>query len=151
MTTATRERSGTTHEAGGPTCTDGLGEATPVEHGSFRHRIRSNPAPAQVWRVGVFGLGLLFVVLGIALAVLPGPLTIPPVLLGLYIWSKEFRFAERLFDGFQEKAKNAWEHAKAKPKSSAVVTIGGLAAAAAAFWAVGHYSLVDKAKDAVGL
>jgi hypothetical protein len=152
MSTATTSRTPrTTHEAGCPTCKDGLGEATAVEHGSLRHRIRSNPATAQVWRVGVFVLGLLFVVLGIALAVLPGPLTIPPVLVGLWIWSTEFAWAKRLFESFRRKARDAWAHARQHPVSSAVITIGGLALAGAAFWAVGHFELVDKAKDAFGL
>jgi hypothetical protein len=37
------------------------------------------------------------------------------------------------------------------PVSSSLITIGGLAAAGVAFWAVGHYELVDRAKDLVGL
>lgn len=141
----------TTHEAGSPDRTDGLGEPAPVERGSLRDRIRSNPALAQPWRVLVFLAGLVFVALGLALSVLPGPLTIPPVLVGLWIWSTEFAWAKRLFDRFQQKAKEAWAHAKQHPVSSAVITVGGLALAGAAFWAVGHYELVDKAKDAVGL
>ena len=88
---------------------------------------------------------------GLALAVLPGPLTIPPVLLGLWIWSTEFRFAERLFDSFKAKAHEAWAHAKRKPRSSAAITGGGLAAAVAAGWAISHYELIDKGKSAVGL
>ena len=149
-TTADTART-TTHEAGCPDCTDGLGKPTPVEHGGFRDRIRSKPGLAQVWRVGVFLAGLLFVALGIALAVLPGPLTIPPVLVGLWIWSTEFDWAKRLFTSFQQKAKDAWAHAKQHPVSSAIITVGGLALAGAVFWAVGHYELVDKAKTAVGL
>ena len=41
-------------------------------------------------RAGIFVLGLLFILGGLALAVLPGPLTIPLVLLGLWVWSWEF-------------------------------------------------------------
>jgi uncharacterized membrane protein YbaN (DUF454 family) len=141
----------TTREAGRPDCIDGLGGPTPVEHGSWRDRIRSKPGLAQVWRVGVFVVGLLFVALGFALAVLPGPLTIPPVLIGLWIWSTEFAWARRLFNSFRRKADDAWRHAKQHPVSSAVITVGGLALAAAVFWAVGHFQLVDRAKTAVGL
>jgi len=54
-------------------------------------------------RVGIFLAGLICILIGFALVVLPGPLTIPPIVLGLYIWSKEFAFAERMFD----KAKDA--------------------------------------------
>ena len=130
---------------------DPFDEARDTPDAGWIQRLRTQPGTREVYRLGVFVLGLAFIALGIALAVLPGPLTIPPVLLGLYIWSKEFRFAEKLFDGFQEKAKEAWEHAKRKPKSSAALTIAGLAAAGVAFWAVGHYELVDKARDAVGI
>ena len=129
----------------------GLDEARDTPKTGWRHRLRTNPATKVPYKVGVFVVGLAFIALGVALAVLPGPLTIPPVLLGLYVWSTEFRFAEKLFDGFKEKAREAWEHAKRKPKSSAVVTIAGLAAAGVAFWAVGHFELIEKGKDAVGL
>ena len=118
---------------------------------SFRTRMRTTPGLSTVWKVGVFVVGLLFILLGGALAVLPGPLTIPPVLIGLWIWSTEFAWAKRLFQSFQRKARQAWEHAKVHPVSSSLITIGGLAAAGAAFWAVGHFQLVDRAKELVGL
>jgi len=128
-----------------------LGEPTPVEAHDWRARVRSKPGIGQLYRVGVFLLGLVFILLGVVLAALPGPLTIPPVLLGLWIWSTEFRWAKRFFDSFKRKARDAWAHAKAHPVSSAAITIGGLAAAGAAIWAVGHFQLVDRARDAVGL
>lgn len=96
-------------------------------------------------------MGLLFVVLGVALAVLPGPLTIPPVLLGLWVWSSEFDWANRFFTTFKDKARAAWAHARRHPASSVIVTVGGLAAAGAAFWAVGHYQLVERVRELVGL
>ncbi len=130
---------------------DTLGPATSVPPGSWRARIRDKPGLGLLYRVGVFVAGLLCIAVGFALAVLPGPLTIPPILLGLWIWSTEFRFARKLFQAFQRKARDAWAHAKEHPVSSAAITIGGLIAAGAAFWAVGHFGLVDKAKDLVGL
>jgi uncharacterized protein (TIGR02611 family) len=128
---------------------DGLGRPTTVPHDSLRAGIRSKPGLGQVWRVGVFVAGLLFIALGVALMALPGPLTIPPVLLGLWIWSTEFAFAERFFSSFKRKADEAWEHARQHPRTSALVTGGGLAAAAVAFWAVGHFELVDRTKAAL--
>ena len=122
-----------------------------VPRSGWRHRMRTNPATRQPYRVAVFILGLLFVLLGIGLAVLPGPLTIPPVLLGLWIWSSEFAFAQRFFDTFKEKANEAWEHAKLHPVSSGAITIGGLIGAGAAIWAVQHFGLVAEAKQAIGL
>jgi hypothetical protein len=113
--------------------------------------VHSKPGLALAWRVGVFVGGLLFVLLGLALTVLPGPLTIPPVLLGLWVWSTEFDWARRVFVTFRRKASDAWKHAKQHPVSSAAVTVGGLAAAGLVFWAVGHFELVDKGKSALGL
>jgi len=155
MTTATDARTTTGRPIPGATrcesCSDGLGKPRPVKPGSFRERVHSKPPVALTWRVAVFVAGLLFMALGVALAVLPGPLTIPPVLLGLWIWSTEFEWARRFFASFVRKARNTWRHARQHPVSSAAVTIGGLAAAGAAFWAVGHYQLVDRATTALGV
>jgi hypothetical protein len=134
-----------------PDCTDGLGKPRPVDPHSFRGRIRANRTTHLVWRGAVFTAGLLFVLLGIALTALPGPLTIPPVLLGLWVWSTEFDWARRLFASFRRKATDTWKHAKQHPVSSTVVTVGGLALAAVAFWAVGHFHLVAEAQTALGI
>jgi uncharacterized membrane protein YbaN (DUF454 family) len=134
-----------------PDCTDGLGRPREVRPGSFRERVHRNREVALAWRIGVFVVGLLCVALGIALAVLPGPLTIPPVLLGLWVWSTEFDWARRIFTTFSEKARDAWAHARTHPVSSLAVTVGGLAAAGVAFWAVGHFELVDRTTTALGL
>ncbi|MCA0146807.1 PGPGW domain-containing protein [Blastococcus sp. LR1] len=131
-------------------CTDGLGQPRELKPGSFREKVHANPGTAIAWRIGVFAAGLILVMLGIALTVLPGPLTIPPVLAGLWVWSTEFDWARRFFAVFKQKAVAAWRHAKQHPVSSLAVTIGGLAAAGVAFWAVGHFQLVDKATSALG-
>ena len=118
---------------------------------SWRTRARSRPATRQLWRAGVFLAGLVCIVGGLALMVLPGPLTIPPVLLGLYLWSTEFAWARRLFDVFRVKARTAWRKAKAHPWTAGVVTAGGLLAAGAAIWAVGHFSLIARGGALIGL
>lgn len=143
------KRSMTPSPASGAKETTG-GAPTSQVTGSWRERMRSTPGLRLAWRVGVFLAGLLCIVVGFALAVLPGPLTIPPVLLGLWIWSTEFDWAHRFFETFREKATTAWAHAKRHPTSSALVTIGGLAAIAVLIWAVGHYELVDRAKEYAG-
>ena len=125
-------------------CKDGLGASLPPKEGGIRARVHANPVLAQVWRVGVFIVGLLLIAIGIALTVLPGPLTIPPVLAGLWVWSTEFAWARRFFETFKAKARAAWAHAKQHPVSSAAITIGGLALAGVAFWAVGHFQVVDR-------
>jgi hypothetical protein len=73
------------------------------------------------------------------------------VLLGLWVWSTEFEWARRVFATFAQKARDAWAHARAHPASSLAVTVGGLAAAGVAFWAVGHFELVDRTTTALGL
>jgi uncharacterized membrane protein YbaN (DUF454 family) len=133
------------------TAVDSEGPRVDVPRGSWRERVRSKPGLSHAYRVGVFAVGLLFIALGFALAVLPGPLTIPPVLIGLWIWSTEFRFAQRIFESFQRKAHDAWQHAKAHPISSTAITIGGLAAAGAAAWAISHFQLIAKGQEAIGL
>ena len=90
-----------------PDCTDGLGKPRPVKPGSWRDRVRSKPGLATAYRVAVFFAGLLFVLLGLALTVLPGPLTIPPILVGLWVWSTEFEWARRFFVAFRRKARDA--------------------------------------------
>jgi hypothetical protein len=134
-----------------PDSTGGLGQRRPPKPGSLREKVHSKPGRLLAWRIGVFVVGLLFVLLGLALTVLPGPLTIPPVLIGLWVWSTEFDWARRVFATFARKGRDAWKHAKQHPVSSAAVTVGGLAAAAAVVWAVGHFDLVDRGRSALGL
>jgi len=99
----------------------------------------------------VFVLGLLFILLGLALAALPGPLTIPPILLGVWIWSSEFAWADRLFVRAKSSAREAWGNAKQRPVISALVTGGGLVAVGLAFYLAGRYELVERGRDAIGL
>lgn len=97
----------------------------------IRDRVRRLPAGELVVRVSVFVLGAAFIALGLALSVLPGPLTIPPVLLGLVIWSLEFDFAQRWLDRLEAPALRAWESAKERPWRTGVVSALGLAGAIA--------------------
>ncbi len=121
-----------------------------ARHGR-RARSGHNPALRLTYRIAVFVVGLALIALGGALVVLPGPLTIPPVVLGLWIWSREFAWAHRLWERGRKQGLEAWQHAKRHPVSSTIVTVAGLAAAGAAFWAVSHYQLVARARDLVGL
>jgi hypothetical protein len=131
-------------------CTDGLGKPKPIEPGTFRAKVHANRGTAICWRVGVFLAGLICVAVGLALTVLPGPLTIPPIVLGLWIWSTEFSWARSIFQTAKRKAKETWAHARQHPVSSAAITVGGLVAAGVVIWAVGRFGLVDKATAALG-
>jgi hypothetical protein len=92
------------------------------------------PAGDVIVHVAVFLLGAALIALGLALAVLPGPLTIPPVLLGLFVWSLEFDFAERWLRPFEERAQKAWDAAKARPWRTGAATAVGLLAAGGAIY-----------------
>ncbi len=98
----------------------------------------------------VFVLGAAFVGLGLALAVLPGPLTIPPVLVGVYLWSTEFAWAERLRDRAMAAAQSAWEAARRRPVRSAVATLAGLALAGVAIYAAGQVNVLAQVQDLLG-
>jgi uncharacterized membrane protein YbaN (DUF454 family) len=145
MSTSTNSRSSEANPA------PGLGDAAPVPRGSWRDRVRRKPGIGQLYRVGVFVLGLAFIALGCAAVVLPGPWTIPPILLGLWVWSTEFSWAYRLFAHAKQKGQEAWAHAKQHPWSTAFVTIAGLVAIGVAIWAVYHWHLVARAEEAIGI
>jgi hypothetical protein len=142
------ERVATTHAGATPAP---LGEPAEVPRGSLRYRLRSNPATRTFYRVLVFVVGLLFIAGGVALSVLPGPLTIPPVLVGLWVWSTEFAWAQRLFQRFRVKGREAWEHAKRHPVSSIAVTVGGIVAVVVGVWALQHFGVIEWARASVGL
>lgn len=126
---------------------------SPRQHSTagWRGRMRRTPGGAQLLRVLVFVTGLAFVLLGCALIVAPGPLTIPPILLGVWIWSTEFEWADRLLDRAKRSAQEAWEDAKRRPVLSAVVTGAGLVALGVVIWAVGRYELVSRGLQLLGV
>ena len=126
-------------------------EATAAAPGGWRVRMRRTPGGGLLLRVAVFVAGLFFVLLGLALIVLPGPLTIPPILLGVWLWSTEFSWAHRLLERARRSALLAWEQARLRPVWSALVTVGGVVAFVVGVYLVGRYDLVDRAREVVGL
>ncbi len=125
--------------------------AGPVEEAGVRARLRRTPGGALLLQLLVFVAGLLFILLGFLLVALPGPLTIPPILIGLYIWSTEFAWADRLLERAKKQAREAWANAKAKPVLSTVLTLGGLLAVAVVIYLVGRYDLLARGKELAGL
>jgi uncharacterized membrane protein YbaN (DUF454 family) len=107
--------------------------------------------PRTLRRVVVFVAGLLLIVTGIVLVVLPGPLTIPPILAGLWLWSREFEFARRWLRPVQDRGAVAWRQAKAKPVHTTVITVIGLVGAGFVVWGVFRYDLIDHGRHLVGL
>jgi hypothetical protein len=116
----------------------------------IRERVRRLPGGNTMVRVTVFLLGLFFVLLGLALSVLPGPLTLPPVLLGLIIWALEFAWAERLLDRARGKAQEAWQVARAHPWRAGMVSGGGLVLLVVALLLASRYELFEHARSLLG-
>lgn len=121
------------------------------ERRGWKAQLRRTPGGATAVKVIVFIGGLLFILLGLALAALPGPLTIPPVLVGLYIWSTEFAWADRLLDRAKASAQEAWAKARRQPVLTGAVTLSGLVAFGVGVYLVARYDLVARVQDAVGL
>lgn len=141
-----------------PRVTPGPGEADePTSLASrqsrtgVRARLRRTAGGRQFLRVFVFVSGLLFILLGLALIALPGPLTIPPILLGLYIWATEFPWADRLLQRAKKSAREALDQARRKPVTTGLVTGSGLVALGVAVYVISRYDLVSQAREAVGL
>ncbi|MDT7572059.1 MAG: hypothetical protein QOE05_2233 [Actinomycetota bacterium] len=117
---------------------------------AWRSRLRATPAGSLLLKIAVLLVGGLFIALGLVLVVLPGPLTIPPVLLGLWIWSTEFAWAERLRLRAAVRGRAALEAAKQRPVQSAAATFAGLLLLVVALLVVRKYDIVDRVIDALG-
>jgi uncharacterized membrane protein YbaN (DUF454 family) len=102
-------------------------------------------------RVVLFVAGLLLIITGLVLVVLPGPLTIPPILLGLWLWSLEFEFARHWLRPVRERGSVVWDQAKERPVHTTAVTALGLVGAAILIWAALRYDLLDRGRDLFGL
>ena len=117
---------------------------------AWRSRLRATPGGSLLLKLAVLVTGGLFIALGLVLVVLPGPLTIPPVLLGLWIWSTEFAWAERLRLRAAVRGRAALEVAKQRPVHSAAVTFAGLLMLVVGLVVARKYDIVDRVIDALG-
>jgi hypothetical protein len=113
---------------------------------SLRDRVRRLPAGDVIVHGTVFLLGAAFIGAGIAFVVLPGPLTIPPILIGLAIWSLEFDFAQSLLDRAKVPAQKAWDQAQAHPWRTGLVSGGGLLLAVLAAVLAVRFDLLEHAR-----
>ncbi|HLM21164.1 MAG TPA: PGPGW domain-containing protein [Propionibacteriaceae bacterium] len=80
----------------------------------WRRKIREDKRKLAAYRIAVGLLGLILVVLGFVSGPLPGPGGIPLILLGLAVWSSEFRWAHLLMQWFKAKLHRyrSWSGAK---------------------------------------
>ncbi len=69
----------------------------PGPNWAWRHRLRRNKSLYPAYRVAVFVVGLVVVLLGLALVPLPGP-GWAVVIVGLVIWASEFERARTVLD-----------------------------------------------------
>lgn len=128
-----------------------MSAALPSGLRNWKANVRRTPGGGSAVKAVVFAGGLLFILLGLALAALPGPLTIPPILVGLYIWSTEFAWADRLLERAKRSAQEAWEKAQQRPVVTALVTVSGLVAFGIGAWFALKYELVARLRELAGL
>jgi hypothetical protein len=112
--------------------------------------MRATPAGSLLLKAIVLVVGAVFIAVGLVLVVLPGPLTIPPVLLGLWIWSTEFAWAERLRLRVAVHGRVAMEAARRRPVHSVAATFSGIVLLVVAILAFRKYDVVTRLIDAFG-
>ena len=95
----------------------------------------------RLLRVGVFVVGLLLILVGVVMWLVSALLAVPPVFVGLWLWSREFHWGHRLFKAFLGRARSLSSRVKARPMRWAVVTVAGVGVAWALYWVWGHYGL----------
>ena len=117
---------------------------------AWRTRLRATRVGSLFLKLVVLLVGGFFIAVGLVLVVLPGPLTIPPIVLGLWIWSTEFAWAERLRARAAVRGRVALAAARARPVHSAAVTIAGLALLVVGLVVLDKYDIVDRLIDSVG-
>lgn len=116
----------------------------------WRASVRRTPAGALALKLAVLVIGTSLILLGLALVVLPGPLTIPPMLLGFWVLSTEFAWADRLLERTRASGVVALAAARRRPVLSSVTTGAGLVLAGVAIWAANTYDLVGRALEVLG-
>ena len=102
----------------------------------WRDRVKSHRGTRYAYLTGVFLLGLLVILACLGLwTVLPAPLAIPPMLIGVWIWSTEFPFAGGLLEWLKERAQAGRDYAKKHPVKFGLMTAVGLLIGVAGYWA----------------
>lgn len=106
----------------------------------WRRRLRANPTTARFYRVGVFVLGLVIVVLGLLLIPFPGPGWLI-VIAGLAIWATEFEKAQRVLEFVKSKLR-IWEEWVKRQNLfvKGLVGVVGIAFIATVLWLTFHFS-----------
>jgi hypothetical protein len=107
-----------------------------TETPAWKDRVKAHRGTRYAYQAAVFLLGLLVILACLGLwTTLPAPLAIPPMLIGVWIWSTEFPFADGLLTWLKDKAQAGRDNAKEHPVKFGLITVGGLLVTAAAYWA----------------
>jgi hypothetical protein len=109
-----------------------------------RDRLRATRLGSWAIKLVVLVVGAALIALGLVLAVLPGPLTIPPVLLGLWVLSTEFHWAERLRLRAAAHGRVVWAATRRRPVHATLVTASGLLVLVAALVTAHRYDVMDR-------
>ena len=108
------------------------------------------PEPAQALAL-LAAQTTVLLTLAVLLSTAVSPMASGVVAVGLYVWSTEFAWADRLLERAKRSAREAWANAKRRPVITGLVTVSGLLAFGVGVYLVGRYDLVDRAKALVGL
>ena len=101
--------------------------------------LRATRGRHRTFRVAVFLVGLVLTVGGAAMWLVSSLLALPPVLLGVWVWSREFHWGHRLHRACLRQADSLWSRVKLRPVRWALITLVGIGSAWAAFWAWGQF------------
>lgn len=107
---------------------------------AWRRRVRGNPTTAKIYRVAVFLVGLVIVVVGLLLIPFPGPGWLI-VIAGLAVWATEFEKAQRVLE-FVKKYLRMWEDWVRRQNLfvKGLVGVVGIAFIATVLWLTFHFS-----------
>ena len=92
------------------------------------------PRGSAVRRATVFAVGSVLHLLAAAAWLLSVLLTAPLMVAGLWVWSREFEWAERWLGRCVRWARSLWERVKAHPVKWGAMTIAGVGVTATAYW-----------------
>jgi uncharacterized protein (TIGR02611 family) len=101
----------------------------------LRSRVYRRPGTARIWRAGIALVGLVVIIVGVALLVLPGPGWLI-IFVGLGIWATEFAWARSLLISVERTA-NKWVAWVGRQPRWLTVLVGGVGLMAVVAAAVG--------------
>jgi uncharacterized protein (TIGR02611 family) len=93
--------------------------------GRFEHvraGVHRRPGGVAAWRIAIAAIGLVVVIVGIVLLVLPGPGWLV-IFVGLGIWATEFKWAELLLKGVRRRVTESTAWLRRQPPRRVIATV----------------------------